>query len=79
MKERIITMIKDACALAESNINEKTKLSEISLDSLSFIQLIVNLEDEFDIQFEDEELNIYDFKTVNDLVDIVEEKINEKK
>jgi len=77
MTEKIIEMIKKSCAL-EEEITLQTKFNEISLDSLSFISLIVNLEKKFDIEFDDEELDIYDLETVQDLIDSVEEKVNEK-
>lgn len=75
---KIMELVRQSCALEEENIRLDTKLNEISLDSLSFISLIVNLEQEFDMEFDDEELNIYDWETVQEIVNLVEEKINEK-
>ena len=43
MKERIIEIIKNACALGE-DVNVNSKLNELSLDSLSFISVIAELE-----------------------------------
>lgn len=78
MTSKIIELTRKYCALQEDNITSETKIKEISLDSLSFISLIVNLEQEFEIQFEDEELNIYDWETVQEIINIVEMKVNEK-
>lgn len=78
MTEKIIELIKQNCALEENNVTPETKLKEISLDSLSFISLIVNLEQEFGIEFDDEELNIYEWETVQEIINLVEEKANGK-
>ena len=79
MKEIIINIIKDNLALKEE-INEDTNLSNLSLDSLSFITTLVTIEEVFSISFTDEELNINNFKNVNDLINIVNKKVleNEK-
>ena len=76
MKEKIIEIIRNACALEENDITLETKLQDLSLDSLSFIEAIVSIEQEFDIEFEDESLNIYEWKTVEEIIQYVEKIIN---
>lgn len=79
MKEIIINIINDNLALKEE-VKENTNLSNISLDSLSFINALVTIEEVFSITFNDEELNIDNFKNVSDLVNLVKRKVleNEK-
>lgn len=79
MTEIIINIIKDNLALKEE-IKEDTNLSNLSLDSLSFINTLVTIEEVFSITFTDEELNIDNFKNVSDLVKLVKRKVldNEK-
>lgn len=79
MKEIIINIINDNLALKEE-VKENTNLSNLSLDSLSFINAIVTIEEVFSITFNDEELNIDNFKNVSDLVNLVKRKVleNEK-
>ena len=74
--ERVIEIIRNCCALTEDNITPESVVKELSLDSLSFVEMIVNLETEFEIEFEDEQLNINDYVTVRDIVDIVDGIIN---
>lgn len=76
MRERIIEIIRDACALKEDNITFETNLGDISLDSLTFIEVIVRIEQEFGIEFDDEDLNIDDWGTIGDVIHYVEGKIN---
>ena len=79
MKEIIINIIKDNLALKEE-VKENTNLSNLSIDSLSFINTLVTIEEVFSITFTDEELNIDNFKNVSDLVNQVKRKVleNEK-
>ena len=79
MKEIIINIINDNLVLKEE-VKENTNLSNLSLDSLSFINAIVTIEEVFSITFNDEELNIDNFKNVSDLVNLVKRKVleNEK-
>ena len=76
MRERIIEIISDACALKEDNITFETNLGDISLDSLTFIEVIVRIEQEFGFEFDDEDLNIDDWGTIGDVIHYVEGKIN---
>ena len=74
MKEIIINIINDNLALKEE-VKENTNLSNLSLDSLSFINALVTIEEVFSITFNDEELNIDNFKNVSDLVNLVKRKV----
>ena len=76
MNEKIIEILRNTCALEENEITLGTKLKEISLDSLSFIEALVNIEQEFGVEFSDEDLNIYDWDEVKDIVKYVEGKTN---
>ena len=79
MNEIIINIIKDNLALKEE-VKENTNLSNLSLDSLSFINTLVTIEEVFSITFTDEELNINNFETVDDITCLVKRKVleNEK-
>ncbi|MGE5422985.1 MAG: acyl carrier protein [Ignavibacteriales bacterium] len=45
------------------------------IDSLGLVKFIVELEDEFDIEFDDEELESPSIKIVGELIKLVERKI----
>lgn len=51
-----------------------TELCKLNLDSLSFISVIVCLEDEFGISFEDNELDFYAYDSVDSLYAVLTEK-----
>lgn len=78
MKEKIIEIILNACALPEE-ISEESELKLLSIDSLSFVGAIVELEDEFGIEFDPDELVLSDWVTVGDVICAMEKKVNERK
>ncbi|WP_179218788.1 phosphopantetheine-binding protein [Saccharibacillus sp. O23] len=67
----------------EYSINSSTNLDEFNyvengyVDSLGMIQFIVELEDEFNISFSDEEISSSEFQIVGSLIKMVERKINQ--
>ena len=77
MKNKIIEVIHNACAL-EEKVTEESILEMLSLDSLTFVSIIVALENEFEIEFDIEKLNINNWETVQDIIEIVEEMCSEK-
>lgn len=54
-------------------VNNDTKLVDLMLYSLNFIEFIVDLETEFEIEFEDSKLQMDEFNIVGELVDYIEE------
>ena len=77
MKEKIIAIIRNACAL-EEQVDENSELATLSLDSLSFVGVIVEMEEQFGVEFDIDELGVFDWKTVADIIKNVEEKLHEK-
>lgn len=78
LKEKIIEIIQSFCAVDEE-VTYDSELGLLSLDSLSFVELMVTIEEEFGIEFEFDEINIASWNTVGDLVNKVEEKFNAEK
>jgi acyl carrier protein len=58
-----------------SNVPIDAAFDSIGLDSLTFIQIVVNLESEFDFEFDDEKLLITEFPTVKSMIEYVESKV----
>ena len=55
-----------------------SKLSEIGLDSIKLIEMIINLENKFEITFEDEELDIDIINNYRKIIEIIRSKYNSK-
>ena len=47
-------------------------IDDIGMDSLKMVTLIVTVEEEFDIELSESDMNPYDLKTVSDIVRLVE-------
>lgn len=60
--------------LKEDEITEDVKISELGVNSIIFIKLLVKIEKEFNIKFEDEMLNYRAFDTIGDLIRMIEDK-----
>lgn len=78
MKDKVIEIIKNACAIDEE-VTIDSELKLLSLDSLTFVGIIVELEEEFCVEFDFDEIEIDDWKIVRDIINCLEKKTNEKK
>lgn len=77
MSEKIIEIIRKNCALDEE-ITIDSNLKLLSLDSLTFVTILVDIESLYCIEFDIEKLDIRNWNTVNDLIKEVEKLCNEK-
>ncbi len=69
--ERVKEMIKEELNVPEEKITLQARLAEdLGADSIDAVELIMNVEDEFDIQVSDEQAQ--SIKTVGDLVKYIE-------
>lgn len=70
--DQIKEILKDTMDIDESKITLDAKLKEdLELDSLDSVELIMSSEEEFGIEIPDED--VMNFKTVNDIVNYIEE------
>jgi acyl carrier protein len=60
-----------------SKVDDNQSLKDLGLDSLDVVEMCLDLEDKYQIQFTTEELS--SFKTVGDLLSSIEKKLGEKK
>ena len=77
LRNEIIDIIKENSSYpeVEGYLNENDDLTEIGLDSISFIKIIVALEQNYDIEFDDISLDFSNFDSFNKLCDFVKESI----
>lgn len=72
--EKIRTMLCDQFDLAEDSVTlESSIVDDLGADSLDVVDLIMSLEEEFDIEIPDEEIE--NIKLVDDLVKYIESNI----
>jgi len=77
MYEKVKALLVNVTDLDEEMITPGAILEEdLMIDSLDVIELSIEIESEFDIVIEDREVEL--IKTVQDLCDIIERKVEEK-
>ncbi|MBR0026823.1 MAG: acyl carrier protein [Clostridia bacterium] len=64
---RIREIIREVAGLSEQEIRNESRLEQLHLDSLDMAEVIMDVEEEFDVLVEDEN----EIHTVNDLVMLV--------
>lgn len=61
-----------------SEINPEANLRELGLNSINFIKLVVYLEGTFEIEFEEEFLEMDVFENIKHITQYIKERINQK-
>ncbi|WP_315117112.1 acyl carrier protein [uncultured Clostridium sp.] len=68
--EKIRNIICDQLNVEEEKVTLETSFEDLGVDSLDLFQIVIEIEEEFDIQIEDAEA----IKTVSDAVNFVQER-----
>lgn len=80
MEERVVDILLEITANQYSK--EIVKISnyeqEMIIDSLQVVELVVKLENEFNIQIEDEDLSIDNFSSYDSIVSLVKRLVMER-
>lgn len=70
ISKRALQIIQDNLA-EKIDVKLEDKLQGLDINSITFIQIIVALESEFDFEFEDEKLSFTEYPTIKDMVDYI--------
>lgn len=70
MKERIDAILKEKSFLDEIQPEQKLK-DDLGMDSLSVVELIVDLEEAFDVEIDESDLNPEELQTVGQIYELV--------
>lgn len=68
MEKKIIQIIGCVLGRNESELTLDTTLKDMDIDSIVYLEILVDIECEFEIEFEDEELLIETFKSIGDII-----------
>ena len=75
--EKLKKIIVEVLNVDEDEISEETTfIDDLGADSLDLVELMMSIEEEFDIVFSDEELDSPDMKVVGKLVALIDRKRN---
>lgn len=74
IKEKVLKIVAEELNLSEDKVTLDARLAEdLGADSLDAVELIMALEDEFDIQISDEAAQ--SIKTIGDIITYLEENL----
>lgn len=72
IKEQVLDIIREELGVDEFDLDADL-IKEYEVDSISLLDFIMTLEEEFNIEIEDEEIN--ELKTANNIIALVEKKV----
>lgn len=76
--EKIENIIKKYVRHEERLLDADISLEKLGINSISFIKIIVQIETEFDIEFDQKDLKKQSFETLADIAHYVENRIANK-
>lgn len=75
-KEKVIEIIKELSGLENISLDSNLQ-SDIKLDSLVMVTLLLQIEDEFQIELDESDMNPFDLETVESVVELVKKYIGD--
>lgn len=69
--DTVIEILKDLSAREDIKLTDELQ-SDLSLDSLSMVMMLVDIEVAFDIELQESDMNPFELETVNDVIALVE-------
>lgn len=77
---RLVKVLKEVTGKTEiaDEVMLTNDFTDLGVNSLSFIKLVVAIEEEFDVEFEDSQINYELFGTVQSLAELLDEKMTEQ-
>lgn len=71
--DKVKKIISEQLEVDEDSLTAETTFEEIDADSLDIVELVMALEEEFDLEISDQEIE--NIKTVGDVVNYIESKL----
>jgi hypothetical protein len=72
VREELIKLASDNLNIDFADMDMSTKLSELDVDSIDMLDFIMVIEDKYNIEFEEDELD--EIETLSDIAELIESK-----
>lgn len=76
MREKVIQILFELSG-KEVIENSNSLMDDLGLDSLLMVTLLIEIEDAFNIELDESDMNPFDLITVNDVIELVEKYCGE--
>lgn len=70
--EKVKAILTEQLGVDENAITENTAIEELGADSLDLVEIVMTIEEEFDIKIDDSAIE--DLKKVGDIITYIEQK-----
>lgn len=77
LKRLLVSELVNSIAIDPNDIDPDTSLFAVGVDSLNIIQFIIGIEEFYSITFDDEDIDMEKFETLNLIADIIERSKND--
>lgn len=74
--EKVVKILEEICGNEDIEPSDNLQ-NDLALDSLDLVTFLVSLEDEFEIEFDESDMNPYDFETVENVIKIIEKYLGD--
>lgn len=74
--EKVVKILEEICGNEDIEPSDNLQ-NDLALDSLDLVAFLVSLEDEFEIEFDESDMNPYDFETVENVIKIIEKYLGD--
>lgn len=74
-EERVLELVRTRSFMG-NEVKREDEFSTIGINSIDLVDLIVSIEDEFQICFNDSILNVERFRTVEDVIELVNNQLS---
>lgn len=75
IEERFLKILAKTLEIKDKSLNVDVDLTSLGFNSISYIKLVVAAEEEFKIEFSDEDLDIGKFNSIKSVIAYIESKI----
>lgn len=72
IREQLLKLTEENLDVDTANLDFESKISDMDIDSIDLVDFIMVIEEEFEIEFTDEELD--EIETLSDIVSLIESK-----
>lgn len=73
IEQKIFELIKKN--IANKKMDILANLTDLGINSITFVKILIAIENEYDFEFDDDDLNFENFKTVSTLAKYVEDRL----